>query len=110
MSSTASKQIIAVLLALQWPRLAIAASQDDARPANAIGPASAPVTMEFFSDLQCPPCAKYEPIVKSIRAEYGDKVRLMIRQFPLKTHEHAELAAWAAEAAADQHKFGEMAG
>src|SRR2546423_1130735 len=109
MNSTASKQIIKVLLALQSARLAIAASQDDVRPANAIGSATAPVTIEFFSDLQCPPCAKYEPMVKSIRAEFGDKVRLVIRQFPLKTHEHAELAAWATEAAANQHKFWEMA-
>lgn len=78
------------------------------RPANAIGPVDAPVVIEFFSDLQCPQCARYEPIVKSVRAEFGDKTRLVIRHFPLVGHEHANLAACAAEAAANQHKFWEM--
>ena len=78
------------------------------RPANALGPADAPVTIEFFSDLECPQCARYEPIVKSVRAEFGDKTRFVIRHFPLSGHEHAMLAACAAEAAANQHKFWEM--
>ena len=78
------------------------------RLANTLGPANAPVTIEFFSDLQCPQCARYEPIVKSVRAEFGDKTRLVIRHFPLSGHEHAMLAACAAEAAANQHKFWEM--
>ena len=78
------------------------------RPANAIGSADAPVVIEFFSDLQCPQCARYEPMVKSARAEFGDKTRMVIRHFPLSGHEHAILAACAAEAAANQHKFWEM--
>lgn len=78
------------------------------RPANALGPADAPVTIEFFSDMQCPQCARYEPMVKSLRTEFGDKTRLVIRHFPLSGHEHALLAACAAEAAANQHKFWEM--
>jgi len=78
------------------------------RPANAIGSADAPVIIEFFSDLQCPQCARYEPMVKSARAEFGDKTRMVIRHFPLSGHEHAILAACAAEAAANQHKFWEM--
>ena len=85
-----------------------AAPGEKIRPANALGPADAPVTIEFFSDLQCPQCARYEPIVKSVRAEFGDKTRLVIRHFPLSGHEHALLAACAAEAAANQHKFWEM--
>jgi protein-disulfide isomerase len=78
------------------------------RPANAIGPADAPVVIEFFSDLQCPQCARYEPMVKSARTEFGDKTRMVIRHLPLAGHEHAVLAACAAEAAANQHKFWEM--
>ena len=81
---------------------------EKARPANTLGPADAPVTIEFFSDLECPQCARYEPIVKGVRAEFGDKTRLVIRHFPLSGHEHAMLAACAAEAAANQHKFWEM--
>lgn len=88
---------------------ASAAPKGDVRPANALGPATAPVTIEFFSDLQCPQCARYEPVVKSLKTEYGDKVRLVLRHFPLSTHENAALAAYAAEAAANQNKFWEMA-
>ena|SRR5947209_2401310 len=81
---------------------------EEIRRANAIGPVDAPVVIEFFSDLQCPQCARYEPMVKSVRAEFGDKTRMVIRHFPLQGHEHAMLAACAAEAAANQHKFWEM--
>lgn len=88
---------------------ALAAPKAEVRSANALGPATAPVTIEFFSDLQCPQCARYEPIVKSLKIEYGDKVRMILRHYPLGTHENAPLAACAAEAAANQHKFWEMA-
>ena len=85
------------------------APADQVRSANTLGPANAPVTIEFFSDLQCPQCARYEPIVKSLKTEYGNKVRMILRHFPLSAHEHALPAAWAAEAAANQGKFWEMA-
>ena len=88
---------------------ALAATEDNIRPSNTLGPANAPVTIEFFSDLQCPQCARYEPMVKSVRNEFGNKVRLVLRHFPLSAHEHALPAAWAAEAAANQGKFWGMA-
>lgn len=87
---------------------ALAAPREEIRPANAVGRADAQVTIEFFSDMQCPQCARYEPMVKGIRDEFSDKVRMVIRHFPLKAHGHAELAACAAEAAANQKKFWEM--
>jgi|SRR6516162_2130096 protein-disulfide isomerase len=86
-----------------------AAPQNVVRSANALGPANAPVTIEFFSDLQCPQCARYEPMVKSLKAEFGAKVRMVLRNFPLSAHAHALLASCAAEAAASQGKFWEMA-
>ena len=85
------------------------AAADDIRSANAMGPSNAPVLIEFFSDLQCPQCARYEPMVKAVRAEFGDKTRMVLRHFPLTAHEHALPASWAAEAAANQGKFWEMA-
>jgi len=100
-----------ILIALCFATSALAAKNDkndEIRPANAIGPASATVTIEFFSDPQCPQCARYEPVVKSVRAEFGDKVRMVFRHFPLAMHEHALPASWAAEAAANQRKFWEM--
>lgn len=101
-------RIAALFIALAVAAIALSAPEDRVRPANALGPANAPVTIEFFSDLQCPQCARYEPIVKSLKVEYGDKVRMILRHFPLSVHEHALPAAWAAEAAANQGKFWEM--
>lgn len=88
---------------------ALGAPGDQIRAANAVGSANAPVLIEFFSDLQCPQCARYEPIVKTVRTEFGDKTRMVLRHFPLPAHEHAVPAAWAAESAANQGKFWEMA-
>jgi len=103
-------RIISPFFALSLAISAFAAPGDQARfPTNVLGPESAPVTIEFFSDLQCPQCARYEPMVKSLKAEYGDKVRMILRHFPLPAHEHALPAAWAAEAASNQGKFWEMA-
>src|SRR5438045_4363634 len=102
-------RIAPILIALSSAANVPAAATEEIRPANAIGPANAPVTIEFFSDMQCPQCARYEPMVKSVRAEFGDKARMVIRHFPLRAHEHSDLAACAAEAAANQHKLWEMA-
>ena|SRR5437868_9943273 len=84
------------------------APRNEIRSANALGPANAPVLIEFFADLQCPQCARYEPILKSLKKEFGDKVRMVLRHYPLSAHEHALPAACAAEAAASQGKFWEM--
>src|SRR5438046_8998222 len=98
-------RIVPLFVTLSLITSAFSASSDPVRSANAVGPASATVTIEFFSDLQCPQCARYEPVVKSVRAEFGDKVRMVFRHFPLAMHEHALPASWAAEAAANQRKF-----
>jgi protein-disulfide isomerase len=99
--------VISAVTALFSAATATAAG-NNIRPANTLGPANAPVTVEFFSDLQCPQCARYEPMVKSLKNEFGDKVRLVLRNCPLTGHAHAMLAACAAEAAANQGKFWEM--
>lgn len=100
--------LLLLLNAASLVTIALAAPSDEVRPANALGPADAPVTIEFFSDFQCPQCARYEPVIKSVKDEFGDKVRLVVRHFPLGTHENAALAACAAEAAANQGKFWQM--
>src|SRR5438105_9220837 len=99
----------ALLILAVCSTTALAATRGEVRPANALGSANAPVTIEFFSDLQCPQCARYEPIVKNLKNEFGDKVRMVLRHFPLKAHENAMLAASAAEAAANQKRFWQMA-
>ena len=101
-------RLLLLLIALRLSTVVLAAPSDEVRSANALGPANAPVTIEFFSDFQCPQCARYEPMIKSLKDEFGDKVRLVVRHFPLETHENAALAACAAEAAANQGRFWKM--
>ena len=98
-----------LIVILCFATSALGAPGNEVRQTNALGPANAPVTIEFFSDLQCPQCARYEPIVKNLKNEFGNKVRMVLRHCPLQSHEHAMLAACAAEAAANQGKFWEMA-
>ena len=71
------------------------------------GPADAPVTIVAFSDFQCPYCARLVPTLEQVMAKYGDKVRLVFRQYPLNFHEHAQKAAEASLCANDQGKFWE---
>ena len=80
-----------------------------AEPAHARGPANAPVTLEEFADLQCSACGAIYPLLKSVENEYGPKLRVIFREYPLTPpHEHAVQAAHAAEAAGLQGKFWEM--
>jgi protein-disulfide isomerase len=73
-----------------------------------IGPATAPVTIVMFSDFQCPACGRTHPVLKRVLAEYGDKVRLVVRDFPLEgIHPQAFQAAAAANAARQQGKYFE---
>ena len=80
-----------------------------ATPAHTLGPSDAPVTLEMFSDFQCPQCARSDPTVRKLKSEFGDKLRIVFRHFPMEKHQNAILAACAAEAAARQNRFWEMA-
>lgn len=85
------------------------AAAPGAVPPHSIGSDGAPVTIEEFGDFQCPPCATFHPILKQIKSEYGPRVRVIFREFPLlPAHQHALEAARAAEAAGLQGKFWEM--
>jgi protein-disulfide isomerase len=72
------------------------------------GNEKAPVTIVEFSDFQCPFCARARPTVNRVREAYGDKVRILFRDFPLQMHPQAMKAAEAASCAGDQGKFWEM--
>jgi protein-disulfide isomerase len=71
------------------------------------GDANAPVTVVEFTDFQCPACAAMHPILDEVLKSYGNKVRFVVRDFPLNQHEFARKAAEAANAANAQGKFFE---
>lgn len=79
-------------------------------PPNSLGAPNAPVTLEEFADFQCPTCAAMHPKVQELRAAYGDRLRIIYRNFPLKipAHDKNYDAAVAAEAAGMQGKFWDM--
>lgn len=87
------------------PEVAVAGAE----PAHTRGQANAPVTLEEFADFQCSACGGVYPYFKTIESEFGSRLRVIFREFPLTPpHEHAVQAAHAAEAAGLQGKFWEM--
>jgi protein-disulfide isomerase len=76
------------------------------RPSRGGGP-NAPILMIEFSDYECPFCKRADVTVQEVMKTYGDKVRLVHRDFPLSFHAHARPAAEAARCAEAQGKFWE---
>jgi protein-disulfide isomerase len=73
------------------------------------GGADAPVTIIEFTDYECPSCAATQPVLDEIAKEFADKVKLVVRNFPLAQHTNAFKAAEASEAAREQGKYWEYA-
>lgn len=71
------------------------------------GAANASVTIVEFTDFQCPACAAMHPVLEEVIKSHGNKVRFVVRDFPLSQHEWAQKAAEAANAAHAQGKFFE---
>ena len=70
------------------------------------GPENAPVTIAVFSDYQCAPCARLEPLLKQVLEKYPREVKLVVKQFPvIRRHRYALSAARAALAADAQGRF-----
>ncbi len=74
----------------------------DGRPFRG-GPATAPVTIVAFDDLECPFCAKlHSKLFPAITERYGDKVHIVYKDFPLDQH------PWATRAAVDTNCLGSL--
>jgi Na+/H+ antiporter NhaA len=72
------------------------------------GPVAAPVTVVEYGDFECPYCGMAEPVVRELLRDFAD-VRYVWRHLPLSdVHAHAQLAAEASEAAANQGSFWEF--
>lgn len=69
------------------------------------GNAEAVTKLVEYSDFQCPACASFQPAIEEIMTEYGDNLSFEYRHYPLPIHNLAEVAARAAEAAAQQDVF-----
>ncbi|MDX2149371.1 MAG: thioredoxin domain-containing protein [Bryobacteraceae bacterium] len=73
------------------------------------GPAGAPVTLEFFADLQSPVSRTAHYIIEELLAKYPDQVRVQFRNFPLAFHPQAAVVHDAAMTAAREGHFWRMA-
>ncbi len=94
---------VRLLIAEPEPPVQVISVDDD--PVR--GDANAAVTIVEFTDFQCSACAAMHPVLDEVLKSYGNKVRLVVRDFPLSMHANARKAAEAANAAHAQGKFFE---
>lgn len=83
----------------------------DVDPRRAFGSKSAPLTMEIFSDFQCPACRQF--FLNNNRQLLDNyvntgKVYLIYRDFPLPAHAYSSVAARYARAATQIGKFEQV--
>lgn len=82
-------------------------------PVKAYGSKDAPITMEVFTDYQCPSCRSlYENTLRPMINDYvaSGKVYLVHHDFPLSGHKYSGLAARWANAAARVGEFQSVEG
>ena len=72
------------------------------------GNLKAKVTIIKYTDLQCPACKDANKVLKLQWNNFKDKVKLVVRHFPLKRHLYAKDMAIYLEAANKQGKFWEL--
>ena len=94
-----------VTVLLQPPREQLQVAADE--PAS--GPVGAPVEIVMYSDFQCPFCAKVGGTIARLKQQYGERLRVVFRDFPLTSiHPQSEQAAIAARCAHEQGRFWEF--
>src|SRR5947208_3211672 len=108
--------LAAAILVLALVLINLSAASKPLGPASAyntgriLGKANAPVTIDLYSDFQCPICRRAEQTIRQIAPAYIDtgKVQVVYHNFAFIGPE-SEWASQAAECANDQGKFWEYA-
>jgi protein-disulfide isomerase len=72
------------------------------------GKKGAPIEVVVYSDFECPFCGRVNPSIEKIKEDYGDKVVVAFKHYPLPFHRNAKPAAVASLAAHRQGKFWPM--
>jgi protein-disulfide isomerase len=71
-------------------------------------PQTAQIVIVEFADYECPYCAQATQLLKETMSQYGDKVLLVYKDYPLPFHTSALPAAKAATCAGEQGQYWEM--
>jgi protein-disulfide isomerase len=72
------------------------------------GGEEAQVVLVEYTDFECPYCSRHHTTMNQVISEYGNKIKYVLRHFPLGFHPEAQKAAEAFECAAEQDKAFEM--
>ncbi len=97
--------VVCVILVVKYFKDATNLSALKISQAKIKGDEKAPIQIREFVDLQCPACANGVKILKKFMEDHPGEIRLELRYFPLKMHQHAMVAARYAECSAHQEKF-----
>lgn len=93
-----------VMVNLKAPPILRADVKSDGAPFK--GGKNAPVTIIEFTDFHCPFCKQVLPTLTQLLSRYGDKVKLVYKDFPVdQLHPGASKAHGAARCANEQGKF-----
>ncbi|GAB63812.1 putative DSBA oxidoreductase [Candidatus Jettenia caeni] len=99
------RQAAALEIFLAAPKRSIEAISTRDQPSK--GNENATITIVEFIDYECSTCSNLHEMLEELMKEYGNKVRLVARDFPLQRHANAYKAAIAAEAAREQGNYWE---
>jgi len=99
------------LLPGMWMLVPLALYPAPSNTEIALGSNTAPITMEVYSDFECPHCKLFhDNILPSVIQDYvsSGKVYLIHRDFPLAMHKYAREASLYAMAAARFNKYEQL--
>jgi protein-disulfide isomerase len=98
--------------ALLLTALVVSSPSAQTKSTRAVGPVTAAVRIDLFSDFECPGCkGLHEQTIKRVKEEFAlkGKLRLVHHDFPLPQHKYARQAAILAAAADRLGKYDEVA-